>query len=163
MNIDAIKSLLSDFDLSNFLPQVNTVMGWITIALRLAVMAGPVIILVLGIVYLVSPPREANHRFGFRCYYGMGSVAAWRFTQKIAGIVFGALGLVLTIVMFIVCNRYSAMAPDAMTYSAVKCLLWEFGTIALACIGIHITAAVFFDRFGNPRRPKQEKELQENA
>ena len=97
--MDAIKELLTNFDLSNFLPKIDTVMGWVTLLLRLAVMAGPVIILVLGLLYFFAPPKEANHRFGFRCYLGMGSVDAWLFTQRLAGIALGVLGLALSIVM----------------------------------------------------------------
>ena len=154
MNMDSIKELLSNFDLSNFLPEINTIMGWVTMLLRLAVMAGPVIILVLGLIYLFAPPKEANHSFGFRCYYGMGSVEAWLFTQRLAGIVLGALGLVLTIVMAVITNSYNTLAPDAMVFSAVKCLVWQFGLIAISCLGIHLTAAVMFDRFGSRRRNK---------
>ena len=157
--MDAIKELLTNFDLSNFLPEITTVMGWVTILLRLAVMAGPVIILVLGLIYVFAPPKEANHRFGFRCYYGMGSVEAWLFTQRLAGIVLGALGLVLTIVMLIITNSYNALSPDMMVFSAVKCLLWQFGLIALSCLGIHVTAAVMFDRFGNRRKNKGKEKV----
>ena len=157
--MDAIKELLTNFDLSNFLPEITTVMGWVTMLLRLAVMAGPVMILVLGLIYIFAPPKEANHRFGFRCYYGMGSVEAWLFTQRLAGIVLGALGLVLTIVMLIITNSYNALSPDMMVFSAVKCLLWQFGLIALSCLGIHVTAAVMFDRFGNRRKNKGKEKV----
>ena len=154
MNMDSIKELLNNFDLGNFLPEINTIMGWVTMLLRLSVMAGPVIILALGLIYLVAPPKEANHRFGFRCYFGMGSVEAWLFTQRLAGIVLGALGLVLTIVMVVITNSYNTLAPDMMVFSAVKCLIWQFGLIAVACLGIHLTAAIMFDRFGNRRKNK---------
>ena len=159
--MDIIKELLNEFDLANFLPQIDTVVGWITMGLRLAVLAGPVIVLVLGLIYLFAPPKEANHRFGFRCYYGMGSVEAWRFTQFLAGIVLGSLGLILTIIMVIITNRYVNLAPDEMTFSAIKCLLWEFGTIIAARLGIHITAAVIFDRFGVRRRDKKNGKIEE--
>ena len=154
MNMDSIKELLTNFDLGNFLPKIDTIMGWVTLLLRLAVMAGPVIILVLGLILIIAPPKEANYRFGYRCFFGMGSVEAWLFTQRIAGIVMGALGLVLTIVMVIVTNSYNSLPPDMMVFSAVKCLIWEFGLIAISCLGINLTAAIMFDRFGNRRKNK---------
>ena len=155
--MDAIKELLTNFDLSNFLPKIDTIMGWVTLLLRLAVMAGPVIILVLGLIFLFAPPKEANYRFGFRCYFGMGSVEAWLFTQRVAGIALGALGLVLSIVMVIVTNSYNSLPPDMMVFSAVKCLIWQFGLIAVCCLGIHVTAAVMFDRHGNRRKNKSKE------
>lgn len=155
--MDSIKELLNNFDLGNFLPEINTIMGWVTMLLRLAVMAGPVIILVLGLIYFFAPPKEANHRFGFRCYFGMGSVEAWLFTQRVAGIALGALGLVLSIVMVIVTNSYNTLSPDAMVFSAVKCLIWQFCLIAVCCLGIHVTAAIMFDRFGNRRKNKSKE------
>ena len=154
MNMDSIKELLENFDLGNFLPKIDTIMGWVTLLLRLAVMAGPVIILVLGLIFFFAPPKEANHRFGFRCYFGMGSVEAWLFTQRVAGIVLGSLGLVLTVVMIIITNSYNALPPDLMVFSAVKCLLWQFGLIAVSCLGIHVTATIVFDRHGCRRKNK---------
>lgn len=157
MNLDSLKTLLEDFDIANFLPELNTVMGWVVAVLRLAVLAGPVLLLGLGLVYLLIPPKEANHSFGFRCYHGMGSVEAWRFTQRLAGIVLGLLGLVLTIVMVLQTNQYSEMAVDTLVYGAVKCILWEIGLSVAAYFGISVTAIVMFDRFGNRRWEKKER------
>ena len=152
MNMDSIKELLNNFDLGNFLPEINTIMGWVTILLRLAVMAGPVIILALGLIYLVAPPKEANHRFGFRCYFGMGSVEAWLFTQRLAGIVLGALGLVLTIIMALICNGWNNLEPMDMVWSAVSCLLWELGLVGVSCLGVNITVMAVFDKDGFRRK-----------
>ena len=57
---------------------------------------------------LFFTPREANHYIGYRCYFGMGSVQAWRFTQRFAGLVFGILGLVLTVVMLFITNGFES-------------------------------------------------------
>lgn len=153
--MDALKSLLSDFDLANLLPDLTTVIGWVATALRLAVLAGPILTLVLGLVYFFKPPQEANHSFGFRCYFGMGSTSAWKYTQRLAGMILAPLGLILTIVMFFLISRYADMAPDDMVFSAVKSILWEIGLIAAAYIAINVMVAVNFDRFGNPRHPEK--------
>ena len=155
MSIDSLKSLLSDFDPASFLPKLDTLLGKIELILRIAVMIGPLVLLVLGLLYLFASPKEANHHFGDRCYFGMGSMEAWAFSQKLAGIVWGALGLLLTIIMALIVNRYRTMEAEAMLWSAVKCILWEVGLTAVSTIGINVTVMWFFDRNGTRRRDRK--------
>ena len=152
MSIDSLKSLLSDFDPASFLPKLDTLLGQIELNLRIAEMIGPLVLMVLGLLYLFASPKEANHHFGYRCYFGMGSMEAWAFSQKLAGIVWGALGLLLTIIMALIVNRYRTMEAEAMLWFAVKCILWEVGLTAVSTIGINVTVMWFFDRDGNRRR-----------
>ena len=148
MDIEALKSLLSDFDLTKFVPQLESVIGWVEMLVRIAVMAGPVLMLGLGLLYLLMPPKEANYRLGYRFWWSMASLDAWQFTHHIAGMVFTTLGLVLTIVMSLICNGYRDMAADVMVWSALKGLLWELGLTAVACLLIDVLVIVFFDRRG---------------
>lgn len=148
MDLEQIKSLLEGFDIAEFLPELDTVMGWVEMLLRIAVMAGPLLLLGFGLLYLVAPPKEANHGLGFRCWWGMASLQAWQFTQRIAGLVWSALGVVLTIVMAVICNAWKPEAPMEMVWSAVSCLLWEIGLIFVSCIGIYAAVIIFFDKDG---------------
>lgn len=99
LDIEALKKAFEDFDLATLLPNLDSIFGKITLICRICVLVGPILLLVLGLSYLFLAPKEANYYLGYRCYYGMGSVHAWRFTQRIAGMVLGGLGLVLTVVM----------------------------------------------------------------
>ena len=155
--IENLKVMVNEFDLSNFIPAVDSILGWIEILVRVFVMAAPICILVFGLCFLFLPPKEANHRAGYRTSFGMGSVAAWRFTQFIAGIVWGAIGLVLTIVMLLVVNGYRNMDMMDMVKNAITCVLWEIGCITVGCLGINITALVLFDRKGNRRGKKRRR------
>ena len=96
--MDAIMDLLAGFDPAALLPDISTTLGVLVLIARIAILALPVILLVLGLIYFFRPPKEANHRFGYRTYFGMGSVRAWKFTQRVAGLVWGTLGLGLTAV-----------------------------------------------------------------
>ena len=154
-DIGSIKELMDGFDPATLLPELDTVFGKVELTCRVLLMLGPVLLLVLGLVYLFLTPKEANHYIGYRCYFGMGSVNAWRFTQRLAGIVFGGLGLVLSIVMLLIVATFRQLALDAMVWRAVKCLAWEAGLALLAHLGVMITAAVLFDRKGNYRRRKK--------
>ncbi len=157
LDMDALKGQLEDFDLQNFLPKLDSVWGTVELLLRLFVLAGPVILLGLGLWYLLLPPKEANHRAGFRTLWGMGSVEAWRFTQKAAGIAFGALGLILTVVMLLITLGFGKLEPEAMIQSAACCILWEIGLVLLATVVLHILAIILFDWKG-VRRSKKKKQ-----
>lgn len=160
MDMETIKSLLSDFDPMAFIPELDSLVGWLELAVRIAVLAGPAILLLLGLWYLLLPPKEANHSAGYRTYWGMGSVEAWRFCQKLAGIVWGLLGLVLTVAMVLITNGYRGMEAMDMVYSAVKCIVWEIGLAVISSLAINITMMVLYDRKGYRRSQKQKKEEQ---
>ena len=153
--IEQMKQLVNEFDFANFIPAVDSILGWIELLVRIFVMVAPICILVFGLFFLLLPPKEANHRAGYRTYFGMGSVEAWRFTQFLAGIVWSAIGLILTIVMLLVINSYRDMDMMDMVNSAIKSVLWEIGCIVVGCLGINITAMVIFDRKGNRRTRKK--------
>ena len=152
--IETLKKLVNEFDLANFIPEVNSILGWIETLVRIFVMAAPICILAFGLFFLFLPPKEATHSAGYRTYFGMGSVDAWRFTQFLAGVVWSGVGLILTVVMLIVVNGYRNMEMMDMVNNAVVCVLWEIGSIVVSCLGINITAAVVFDRKGNRRAKK---------
>lgn len=152
LDIESIKEIMDAFDPASLLPELDSIFGWITFICRIAVMVGPIVLLILGIVYLLFSPKEANHYLGYRCYYGMGSVEAWRFTQRVAGIVLGILGLVLTGVMLVISGGFGSMETMDMVWRTVACLVVE-GVIAIAAnIGICVAAMARFDRRGNYRK-----------
>ena len=150
--MDIIKSLLSDFDPAALLPKLDTALGKVELVVRIAVMVGPLILLALGIWYFFLPPKEANHSVGYRFFWGMSSVESWRFTQKVAGIVWGLLGLTLAVVMFFVGSGFRDMEMMDMVTQAVKCIFWEIGLLAAACLAIDITVVVVFNSKGIRRR-----------
>jgi len=150
--MDALKSLFEGFDFAAFVPEVDTVLGWVELICRLAVMVGPLVLLGFGLVYLLAPPKEANHSVGYRFWWSMASLEAWQFTQRLAGMIWSALGLILTIVMALICNGFRGMEPMDMVWSAVVCLLWELGLAAAACLADNITGIVLIDRNGFRRK-----------
>lgn len=153
--MDALMGLLSGFDFEAFVPKMDTVLGWVELVCRLAVMAGPLLLLGFGLVYLLSPPKEANHHSGYRFWWGMASLEAWQFTQRLAGMVWSALGLLLTIIMALICNGFRSMEAPDLVWAAVKCLFWELGLTGCACLGINITVIVLFDSKGYRRSDYQ--------
>ncbi|HIT34256.1 MAG TPA: SdpI family protein [Candidatus Faecousia intestinigallinarum] len=154
--MDKIMGLLEGFDPAALLPDLSNMMGTVNFLLRLAVLIGPIVVLVLGLCYFFLSPKEANHSFGYRFFWGMSSVEAWRFMQKLAGLVWGGLGLILLVVMLIVCASFGGMETMDMVWSALTCVLWELGLLIAASLAVDITLIVRYDRKG-ARRTKKEK------
>ena len=133
-------------------PDTGALIEKSTAIAKVLVIAGPVIMLILGLLYLFAAPREANHHFGYRCYFGMGSEQAWRFTQRIAGMTWIALGSILTVAMLIVTGRFPGQDVLEMLTTAGTCVVVEALVLLIATIAIRITVAAVFDRHGDRRR-----------
>jgi len=125
--------------------KAGSIAGW-------AVMIGPLLLLALGLLYFFKAPKEANHSFGFRTYFGMGSVEAWRYTQRLAGMILGGLGIILTVIMGIICLTWGGKDTLQILDRAVSCLIWEVVLAAIAWGGIVLHISLRYDKEGNLRK-----------
>ena len=156
LDIDSIKAIMDGFDPASLLPELSEIFTTLPGICRLCVMIAPVVLLAMGLAYLFFAPKEANWYFGYRCYYGMGSVYAWRFTQRFAGVVLTLTGAGLSIVMFVLSAGFGDMDVTDMVWKALELLLWEGGIALAANAIISLTAALRFDRKGRHRRTAKE-------
>lgn len=152
--MEKITAIFEKLDLTKLVPELDGLLSKLQTLASLVILIGPVVMLALGLWYFFLPPKEANHKAGFRTYFGMGSVEAWKFTQKLAGLVLGGLGLVLTIVMGIICAGYGAKDVMSVVQSAFVCLIWQAALALIGCLGVSIVAAIVFDSKGNRRNQK---------
>ena len=143
---------LFDLDLAKFVPEMPVFLGGLRAILVLAVLIGPILLVTLGAMYLLRPAPEANFKYGFRTYFGMGSIEAWRFSQKIGGLAFGGLGAVLLLVMFIVVLTFFKKDLFQIANTAIVCLIWQAVLALIARITVSILCCVYFDRNGDRRR-----------
>lgn len=143
---------LFDLDLSKFVPEMPAFLGGLRALLVLAILIGPILLVTLGAMYLLRPAPEANFKYGFRTYFGMGSIEAWRFSQKIGGLAFGGLGAVLLLVMFIVVLTFFKKDLFQIANTAIVCLIWQAILALIARITVSILCCVYFDRNGDRRR-----------
>ena len=154
MNIEDLKSLMDAFDPAALLPEMNGVLDVILYAVRIATLLGPIVLLVLGLGYLIFAPKEANYYFGYRCLFGMGSVEAWRFTQRLSGMIWSVLGLVLTAAMVLLTNGFAELEVYDAVWTAVKYVLWEVGLVALSCLIINSVVMCRFTYDGDYRKDR---------
>ena len=143
-------------NIGSLIPSLESLLGTLDLLARVFVMAGPLALLGLGLYYFLLPPKEANYSAGYRFRYGMSKVKVWRFMQRIAGMVYSGVGLVLTVVMAIICISFGGMEAEEMLWTAAKCILWELGIIAFASLAINVTVLVFYDSQGNSRKEMRE-------
>ena len=143
-------------NIGSLIPSLDTLLGTLDLLARVFVMAGPLALLGLGLYYFLLPPKEANHSAGYRFRYGMSKIKVWQFMQRIAGIVYSGVGLVLTVVMAIICIRFGSMEAEQLLWTAAKCILWELVIIAFASLAINVTIVIFYDSQGNSRKEIRE-------
>ena len=155
LDVESIKALLDGFDPATLLPDLSKVFDSLAPVCRIAVLIGPVVLLILGLSYLVLSPKEANYYLGYRCYFGMGSEYAWRFTQRLAGWLFTVTGLVLTVVMFAISVSFPYMPLPDMAWKAAACLVVELAASVLLILTVNLSAAFHFDRKGKHRRKRR--------
>ena len=158
MDLDDLKNFLQGGNAESLLPSAAQVVETLELTLRILMMAGPVLMVIMGLVYLFAAPKEANYKLGFRCYFGMGSVEAWQFTQRLAGSVWAVLGVILMIAAQVVYRQFPALELMERMWCAVVCVLWQAGLLLLASLIIRIVAACRFDRHGVRRAEKRQKQ-----
>ena len=156
-DIKSIKEMMDGFDPATLLPEISTIVGKVQLVCTIAILAAPIVMLFMGLTYLLFAPREANYYFGYRTTFGMGSVSAWRHTQKVAGLIFGGLGLMLTILMLMILLTFSGRSAMDMVWLAVKCLLWEGALALIAIFSINSVAMYTYDFNGNKRRKSKKR------
>ena len=151
-SIDSIKEMMDGFDPAALLPQIDSIVDWVKLICRLAVLVGPIVLVLAGLSYLLLAPKEANYYFGYRTTFGMGSVAAWRHTQKVAGWMFAGVGLVLTVIMLMVCVTFGGLEPMTAVWRAAKCVIAEAVIALIVVLSINSVAAFTYDYKGNKRK-----------
>ena len=159
--MDFLEKILDGSGLSEYLPDLVGLADKLDLVLRALVMVGPLALLGFGLFYFLAPPKEANYSVGYRFRYGMSRVAVWQFMQRLAGMVYGGLGIVLLIVMSVLCAKFAGMNEPDMVWFGLKCVIAELELIVVATLGIDITIVAMFDRNGVSRRQKRLEMLKE--
>ena len=149
--MEKITELLNTFSLEKYIPKLDTLMGWVQWLVSLAVRVGPICILVLGLIYLLIPPKEANRKAGFRTYFGMGSVIAWNVTQRLAGILMIPMGLILTIIAYMRIGEFSGYDMMTMANVAFQMVKTQVICALVIYVFMFLLTAVLFDRKGDCR------------
>ena len=149
--MDKITALFDKLDLTKLVPQMDTLLEKLQFVAGIAILAGPLVMLLLGLWYLLLPPKEANYKAGFRTWFGMGSVEAWRMTQKIAGFTWGGIGLVLSVIMWLIRRNFAGKEIMQIVDTAFSCVLVQVVIAAVSYVLICLTAMALYNHRGEYR------------
>lgn len=149
--MDKIMDLLNNFSLEKYVPKLDSVMDVVQKAIELAVRVGPICILVLGLIYLLIPPKEANRHFGFRTYFGMGSIPAWLFTQRVAGGLMTIVGLILFLIARSAVKDFAGMDLMEMSEKAFALIKTQIIWAIVIYVVMFLLTAVLFNHKGQYR------------
>ncbi len=155
-DLENIKDSLDNINLENLLPDLSNLESTVLTFTRWALLLGPLVLLGLGIYYFLAAPKEANHTSGYRCWFGMGSVQAWRFTQRLAGMVWAALGLILVVVALIAVGSLGGRELMDALLLAGKHIFAQVILVLLSVLGINGVVFARYDAKGMRRATWKE-------
>ncbi len=149
--MEAITAFLESFDIAKLLPELGAFISDLRFWAGLFLLIGPLVMLGLGAWYFFLPTKEANHHIGFRCAAAMGSVQAWRYAQRLAGMLYMIVGGLLTVVSIIMIVVLAVAKPMAMATTAMIVMVLQ----ALLALALRIVLQVLinknFDKDGNKK------------
>lgn len=155
--MEKITEILDKLDLAKFVPELDKLLELALKATRFAVRVGPMCILLLGIIYLFLHPNEANHKAGYRTFFGMGSLHAWRFTQRVSGFIMILVGLFLNGSAKKAAEGFSIYNSDEMISQAFALIKVQILWAVIIFVFMALLTAVMFNAKGKCRFKRLEK------
>ena len=151
MDKQAIKDLLEGFDFAALIPDVEKIVGVAEPTVQFLLYACPFVLLGFGLYCLLIAPKEATYLAGYRFAWGMGSEEAWRFTQRLAGVMHMLLGLGLAVFMAFESRKLEDLATMDLMLQAVGYIALQ---AAVALVGrwcINLLVFLRYDHQGRRR------------
>lgn len=154
--MESVSGFLEEFDFAKFLPKIGKIIGSVRFWIVLLMYVGSLVLLGFGLWYYLKPAKEPNTKTGFRIYPAMGSVDAWQFTQKLAGIVWTGLGGVLTVITVFVSLIFKGgntldMVSNYVTWMGVQAVL-----ALISYGGIYLTVFLRYSKKLPPEETTEE-------
>ena len=141
--------------LDALIPKLSALLSSMRLWMAIAMLVGPIFFIGLGLFYRKWAPPEANHKLGYRTYFGMGSVAAWKYTQKLAGTVWLGVGAALGAVAAAGTVLILIMEQSKGTAVALGILILEFVVALAAYITVEMMVLLRYDINGKKRKKKK--------
>jgi hypothetical protein len=140
-----------NFGVYDLLPEMGGFLGDIRFYLCLFLLLVPVIMVIMGALRFFRPAAEANHSVGYRTFFGMGSVYAWRVTQWVSGILFLGVGGLLLLLAIIQCFVMGGKEVGDAVTNMYTWLIVEGVGLILSIVAVEVVIGLQFDKNGNLR------------
>ena len=144
-----ILDFLKEFDIAKILPEMplfeKQLAGW----LRFFLLLGPLVMAGMGAWFHYAPPQNPNYGLGFRTKRSMSSVAAWRYAQRVGGMIYMILGGALAVISLVLSLFFGLMSPVTMAVVSLLCVILETGLAVGAFILTENLLRKHFDANGD--------------
>ena len=151
MDKEAFKKLLNGIDFAELLPDINQILSIVAPVTKVLMFCGSFILLAFGLYCLMIAPREATYLMGYRFRWGMGSVKAWRFMQRTAGVIFTVLGLSCAVVVALQTQQVDQLPLMELMTTACLYILFQAGVALAGCLITNLLVILRYDLKGNRR------------
>ena len=151
MDKEALKQLLNGIDFAELLPDINQILSVVAPTAKVLMLCGSFIMLAFGLYCLMIAPKEATYLAGYRFRWGMGSVAAWRFMQRFAGVTFLVLGLASAVFMALHTQDVDNLALMDLLLTAAHYIVLQIGVALVGCVLTNLAVIIRYDWKGNRR------------
>ncbi|MBR5529789.1 MAG: SdpI family protein [Oscillospiraceae bacterium] len=135
--MDALFSALKEFDFDKMLPELGAYVSGLKFWSWVLMMVGPVLLLVLGVLYLKCPPKDSSCKWAFSNKKTRENPDLWDKAHKLGGKIWLALGAVLCVVGIVLGLLF--LAFDALT--AATFAVWVIGIELVLIIASRILIA----------------------
>lgn len=146
--MEKITEILDKLDLAKFVPELDKLIELVLKCAKFSVRVGPICILLLGFIYLFLHPNEANHKLGYRTFFGMGSVHAWRFTQRVSGFIMLIIGLFLNGAAKKAAQSFTLADTSALFDKVFALVITQIKCVLVIFVFMILLTAVVFNRKG---------------
>ena len=133
----------------------KTMPGFAMGLLRLSVLIIPLVMLILGLMGWLCPPKEANWHLGYRTRRAMGTEDSWFFAQKLRGMIWTIAGGAMLIPALVL---RGLMAKGSMDYASRMVITYvgiQLAVLIVSLIAMRIVMIARYDRKGNRRKAKK--------
>lgn len=154
--MDALSSLLKDFDIGKYLPEMDSLLGKIDLFCRICVLIVPALVFLLGLKFLIWPAKGPKG-LGYRNFYVTGSIKAWQYTQRFAGICWSVIGAGLLIGALLLFKKFPEKEQMEVFRSCLIYMAVEVGLVLLSRWVINIRTMIAFNIKGRMRPKYKEK------
>jgi uncharacterized membrane protein len=105
-----------------------------------------------GQKYIKVPSPLPNFKTGFRTYFGMGSKAAWDYAQRLAGVIWSALGAFMGAATVIAALFFIGKNPAQIAFISLVVMIVQASLTVLSWAAVTIMVTVNYDKQGQLRK-----------
>ena len=149
MNILSISGFFETLDPTQLLPPAGTFLALSVILIIICLFVGPVLMFLAGQKYIKAPSPLPHFKTGFRTYFGMGSKAAWDYAQRLAGVIWSALGGAATLIAALF---FIGKNPAQIAFISLVVMIVQASLTVLSWAAVTIMVTVNYDKQGQLRK-----------